>query len=70
MPDSNVHKIEPRPGLEVFTNQGGLITLKQEDPLGDDDHIVVVHPDDVDRLVEFLYHERDRIRIEAENSDG
>lgn len=46
------NKIPSRPGLEVFVNEGGTISIKQEEH--DEDSIVVVHPGDVDRLVELL----------------
>jgi hypothetical protein len=50
--------IEPRDGIEVFVNKGGRISIKQEQLSayhGElEDVIVVVHPDDAPRLIEFL----------------
>jgi len=45
-------RIEARPGLEIFVNKGGNISIKQIDREGED--LVVVHPDDVPRLIELL----------------
>jgi len=47
-------KIEPREGIEVFVNERGTISIKQEYLDDEDTSVVVVHPDDVDRLIEFL----------------
>jgi hypothetical protein len=63
MPESQ--KIASRPGLEVYTNQEGTISISQDDPLGNDDRLVVVHPDDVDRLCEMLTSQRDAMAAEA-----
>jgi hypothetical protein len=47
--------IPARDGIEVFLNESGTISIKQEDSMGHDEPcIVVVHPDDVDALVSFL----------------
>lgn len=48
-------RIEPHPGLDVYVNQNGSITIAQitENP-HPDDPIVVVHPDDVPRLMRAL----------------
>jgi hypothetical protein len=48
-------RIEPHPGLDVFVNQNGGITIAQitECP-HPDDPIVAVHPDDVPRLIRML----------------
>ena len=54
-------KIDPRPGLNVFVNENNTISIVQEDRLGNDDSIVVVHPDDVEKLCEMLRYERDSI---------
>ena len=51
--DENPLRIEPRPGLEVFLNEGGRISIKQI-AWNDEDAMVVVHPDDVPRLIELL----------------
>jgi hypothetical protein len=54
-------KIEPRPGLIVFANKGGTLSISQDDPMGDDDHVVIVHPDDIEKLCEMLLFERDSL---------
>ncbi len=48
-------RIEPHPGLDVYVNQNGSITIAQvtECP-HPDDPIVAVHPDDVPRLISAL----------------
>ena len=54
-------KIPPRPGLEVFVNEGGTVSIKQIEsgyPI-DDESIVIVHPDDVPRLIKMLEEARD-----------
>lgn len=50
-----MNRIEPHPGLEVFVNQNGSLTIAQitECP-HPNDPIVVVHPDDVPRLMRML----------------
>lgn len=58
---SNELKIDPRPGLEVFANKGGLISISQDGQYGEEDQIVAVHPDDVDRLCKMLEFVRDEI---------
>lgn len=61
-------KIQARDGIEVFVNQGGTISIKQDNML-DDEEIVIVHPDDVDRLIEFLRDAKEEARntaLEAE----
>ena len=45
-------KVPTRDGFEVFPNQSGNISIKQDNP--DDPQIVVVHPDDIDTLIGFL----------------
>lgn len=51
---------EGRPILEVFANQGGLITIKdvlqceESRTFSGDEWIVTVHPDDVPALIERL----------------
>lgn len=51
-------RLEPRPGLEVFVNQSGSITIAQiEHP--QEKNLVVVHPDDVPRLIEMLQTARE-----------
>jgi len=52
--DENELRIEPRPGLEVFHNKGGRISIRQIDWTDAEEVIVVVHPDDVPRLIELL----------------
>ena len=58
---SDSQKIEPRLGLEVYTNELGTISIKQDDPLADYEMVVVVHPEDVDRLCSMLRRQRDAI---------
>ena len=54
-------KIDTRDGLEVFLNDAGTISIKQ-DAAYEDPSLVVVHPDDVDRLIGFLQAARDEAR--------
>jgi hypothetical protein len=57
-------RIEPRPGLEVFPNEGGTISIKQIGALAGDEQIVVVHPEDVPKLVAMLERECELIAEE------
>jgi len=50
-------KLDTRYGIEVFWNESGSISMQQLDT--DDDGVVVVHPDDVDRLIDILKRTRD-----------
>lgn len=48
-------KIPARPGLDVFANKSGLISIQQiDDPTDPEPAIVVVHPSDVDLLIQHL----------------
>lgn len=49
------HTIHPRPGVEVYVNEGGTISIKQL-PVSeaDGEQIVAVHPDDLDELITIL----------------
>lgn len=47
-------RIDPRPGLEVFVNQSGSITIAQIEIDRAEQNLVIVHPDDVPRLIEML----------------
>ena len=59
---SEHQKIDPRPGLEVFENEAGTISIRQIDSgFYEDDPLVVVHPSDVPRLIEMLEIEQARI---------
>jgi uncharacterized protein YlxW (UPF0749 family) len=62
MPKMN---IPSRDGIAVFVNEGGTISIQQDRPLGDESDIVVVHPSDVQQLIEFL----EAAKAEAEASD-
>jgi hypothetical protein len=56
-------RIEPRPGLEGFINQGGNISIQQIDR--DEEAIVVVHPEDVPKLIELLHRaHQDALNLE------
>ncbi len=59
-------RIDPRPGLEVFTNKNGTITIKQIDEGPDEENMVIVHPDDVPLLVTMLERERNAIAEEED----
>lgn len=47
-------KVPTREGFEVFPNDGGGISIKQE-IMEDRADIIVIHPDDVDSLINFLH---------------
>jgi hypothetical protein len=48
-------RIEPRPGLEVFVNKSGTVSISQiTDTFPNEDPIVTVHPDDVPQLIRML----------------
>jgi hypothetical protein len=50
--------IPPRPGLKVFVNRSNLISIEQIDADDPEAPIVVVYPDDVDRLISLLQNAR------------
>jgi hypothetical protein len=48
-------RIAPRPGLEVFVNKSGTVSISQiTETFPNEDPIVTVHPDDVPRLIRML----------------
>ena len=48
--------IESRDGVEVYPTDAGFVCLKQA-TMGDES-IILVHPDDVDRLIGYLKETR------------
>ena len=62
MSNESSSTINPRPGLEVFENKAGNISISQIGGFDEEvNGVVVVHPDDVPRLIEILQKEKDRI---------
>ena len=62
-------RIPARLSVEVYVNQAGTISIKQEDPF-DESSIIVVHPDDVQQPIRFLEVARQEA-VEAEaNADA
>jgi hypothetical protein len=51
-------------GLDVFVNQVGTITIRQEDESTEGEPMLFVHPDDVSTLMKAL----DRARCEAQRA--
>lgn len=47
------YKIPPRDGVEVFVNQGGGVTIKQE-TMYDGEATISLHLDEVLQLIELL----------------
>ena len=55
--------ISQRPGLEVFVNEIGTITIQQDvGRTAEDEPLVVVHPDDVSTLIRALEEARRKTR--------
>jgi hypothetical protein len=58
--------IPARSGLEIFVNDVGTITIRQDDPApfasAADEPMVVVHPDDVSTLIRALEEARRQAR--------
>jgi hypothetical protein len=50
-------KLETRFGIEVSWKSGDTISIRQLDV--EDDYVVAVHPEDVDRLIYILKRTRD-----------
>jgi hypothetical protein len=48
-----------RPALEVFVNESGTITIRQ-DADGEEEPVVVVHPDDVSSVIRALEDARSK----------
>jgi hypothetical protein len=62
--------IPPRPGLEVFVDKNGTITIRQNELVPSLEPTVVVHPDDVPALITMLEDARREARREgAEERD-
>jgi hypothetical protein len=53
-----------RPALEVFVNEIGTITIRQ-DADGEEEPVVVVHPDDVSSVIRALEDARRKVRRRA-----
>lgn len=47
-------KLEPREGLEVYVNELGTISIKQENEWDDEPQVVVFHPDDAKWLIDAI----------------
>jgi hypothetical protein len=46
-------KVEPRDGFEVYISKANNICIKQVNLL-DGETVIIIHPDDVTKLIEFL----------------
>lgn len=61
--------IPARSGLEIFVNDVGTITIRQDDPVSSrgEEPMIVVHPDDVSTLIRALEEARRQIRRAADD---
>jgi hypothetical protein len=50
--------IERRDEIEVYAGEKGHVCIKQEGALGEEDDLVILHPEDVPRLISFLQRVR------------
>lgn len=48
--------IDPRYGVEVYTSDAGKICIAQDQP-GQDDVIVILHPDEARQVIKLLQDE-------------
>ena len=48
-------RMELREAIEVYVSQSGNICIKQESPLGEEDQIVALEPEQVPKVVKWLY---------------
>ena len=46
-------RIEPTDGLEIFANQSGTISIKQDTALGEE-NLVIIQPAHVDLIIKWL----------------
>lgn len=60
-------KMHRRDGLEVYINAAGTISIEMESPIGDENDIIAVHPDDLETLIGFL--RETKLEIEAIQKD-
>lgn len=58
-------KIPPTNGLEMFVNEAGSITMIQNDPINQDDALIVIELRDVETVRQWLAE----LRIEAQELD-
>ena len=58
-------KMDATYSIEAFINENGLISIKQEDTMDTEDSIVVVHPSQVDTLVQWLTELKDELATGA-----
>lgn len=61
--EAEEHVLPPDPGLSVFVNKNGTISIRQSDFHDQEEAIITVSAERVGRLVEFL--ERCKREIEA-----
>lgn len=60
----NPYTLPPDYGLEVFQNQWGTISIKQEDAYGNEPSVIIVSPERVDYLIRFLQAVKEEIMTE------
>lgn len=47
-------KIETRYGIEAYISEKGFICLKQEDPMQDEDQVIIMDPIDIPVIIKWL----------------
>lgn len=58
-------KLEPREGLEVYVNESGNISIKQEVSWDDEPQVVVFHPDDAKWLIDAITQVAEGIKAQG-----
>ncbi|MFP2959931.1 hypothetical protein ACLEPN_19375 [Myxococcus sp. 1LA] len=61
--------IKATAGVEVFINQGGNISIHQEDPYRGDSAVVELTADQVDRVIQFLQEAKQELK-KRQSSQG
>jgi hypothetical protein len=61
--------LEQRDAVEVYETRSGHIGIRQHDTLTDEDSVILVHPDDVDRFKSFIDTIAERVRERRASPD-
>lgn len=67
--EENPYSFPTEYGVQVYRTQQDMVALSQEQPLGEPDHIVVISPERVDLVIQWLQAVRDEIHAERAASN-
>ena len=64
------YTIEQRDQIETYAGQNGHVVIKQISSMSEDDSMIFVHPEDVDKLITHLKNAKEAaIEIRAESGE-